>query len=256
MNRNLILLGLLLAALPAAADKVITKDGKTYTGKILIDTDKAVLIGNPPYDPNSTMIQAEDIQTIVYEEYHQAPPAVRRRGWAFDFHLGGIFSSSEDLALNPGPSFRLGVGLRPHPLIEFDGGLDWQPGFSASGGGLSISNGTTTRGYESFWSYNPDFMAKVYPFFMKKWKNEPYLLAGYAWSHLLPKGTSDSLSGSGWIVGAGLMQPITRNLFLDERFLYRPIKYDTVNFLGQEAGITPEITEHQYILALGLSYRL
>src|SRR5215831_9316390 len=74
----------------ALADRVITKDGKTYTGKILIDSDKAVLIGNPPFDPNSTLIQSEDIQTIVYEEYRQAPPAVRRRGLTADLLLSAM----------------------------------------------------------------------------------------------------------------------------------------------------------------------
>jgi hypothetical protein len=250
------LLAVLFCASAASADKVITKDGKTYTGKILIDTDKAVLIGNPPYDPNSTMIQAEDIQTIVYEEYHQAPPAIRKRGWAFDFHLAGTFSSSDELSLGPAPSLRLGVGLRPHPLIEFGGGLEWTPGVAASGDGLNISNGTTARGYSRFWSYNPDFIAKIYPVFFKKWKYEPYLITGFAWSTLVPKGTSDSITGSGWMLGAGMMQPLTRNLFIDERFIYRPIRYKSVTFLGQEAGITPEIKEDQFLLALGLSYRL
>src|SRR3989338_1184904 len=74
---------LLTFAFPLSwADKVITKDGKIYAGKILIDSDKAVLIGNPPFDPRSTLIQAEDIQTIVYEQYHPPSPAVRRRGLA------------------------------------------------------------------------------------------------------------------------------------------------------------------------------
>src|SRR5437870_12660119 len=87
-----------LLAMPtgAWADKVITKDGKVYTGKILIDSDKAVLIGNPPFDPNSTLIQTDDIQTIIYEEYHPNAPSERRRGLALDLQASGnAYSSSE-----------------------------------------------------------------------------------------------------------------------------------------------------------------
>lgn len=40
----------------AHADQVIMKDGTVYKGKIQIDTDKAVLIGNPPFDPTSYML--------------------------------------------------------------------------------------------------------------------------------------------------------------------------------------------------------
>src|SRR5262245_21199319 len=80
---------LLIGVSGAHADKVITKDGKVYTGKIMIDSDKAILIGNPPFDPNSTLIQSEDIQTIVYEEYKPNAPAERKRGLTFDLALMG-----------------------------------------------------------------------------------------------------------------------------------------------------------------------
>jgi hypothetical protein len=259
----------LLRALPAAlfaglltvsgawADKVITKDGKTYTGKILIDTDKAVLIGNPPFDPNSYLIQAEDIQTIVYEEYRPNSPAERKRGVHASLYLEGNAFSSDELSLHPAPSLRLEGGFRFHPLIEIGGGLKWLPALSASGGGLSISDGTTTREYHSFWQYAFDFNAKLYPFYKKfKWKTEPYLHAGYGWNRLLPKGSGDSLSGSGWIFGFGAIRPLTRHLFLDGRFGYQHLSFDTIHFLGHEAGINPDIASHQYTLSIGLSYRI
>ena len=43
------------------------KDGTVYKGKIMIDTDKAILIGNPPFDPNSYLLKSEDIDKIIYE---------------------------------------------------------------------------------------------------------------------------------------------------------------------------------------------
>src|SRR6266478_4886024 len=73
----------------ARADQVIMKDGTVYKGKIMIDTDKAILIGNPPFDPNSYLLQAEDIDKIIYEEYHPNPPTERKRGLTFETAVNG-----------------------------------------------------------------------------------------------------------------------------------------------------------------------
>jgi len=158
-----------LSAAACWADKVITKDGKVYTGKILIDSDKAVLIGNPPFDPNSTLIKSEDIQTIVYEQYRPNSPAERRRGINLDFQLSGNAYSSSELALHPAVGLLAGAGFRFHPLIEIGGAMQWVPGLSASGSGLSLTGGTgssvITRGYQHFWQYTLDFTSKIYPFF-------------------------------------------------------------------------------------------
>jgi hypothetical protein len=254
---SFILLILPLALSVSWADRVITKDGKTYKGKILIDTDKAVLIGNPPFDPNSYLIQAEDIDTIVYEEYQPNSPAERKRGISGTLHLQGNAYSSGELSLKPAPGLMLEGGFRFHPLIEIGGGFQWVPSLSASGGGLAVSDGTTTRGYESFWKYTLDFTARFYPFYKKaKWKTEPYILTGYGWSHLIPKSSGDSLTGAGWILGFGALHPLSRNLFLDGRFGYQNLSFDTVNFLGHESNIDPEIAEHQYTVSIGLSYRI
>jgi hypothetical protein len=256
-NKLLLSLGLVgLFLAPALADKVITKDGKVYKGKIMIDTDKAVLIGNPPFDPNSTLIQAEDIDTIVYEQYHPNSPAERRRGVAFNLDLQGNGYSSSELSLRPAAGLNLSGGFRFHPLIELGAGLQWVPQVNAANS-LSISNGTTERAYESFWSYTTYVQAKFYPFFKKtKWKTEPYILMGYGWSRLIPKASGDSLEGAGWLLGPGAIYPISKNLFLDGHFVYQNMSYDKVNFLGQHAAISPEIAEHQYTLAVGLSYRI
>src|ERR1041384_8855642 len=78
------------------ADQVIMKDGTVYKGKILIDTDKAILIGNPPFDPNSYLLQSEDIDKIIYERYKPNPPAERKRGLTFESRLtGNVFASDQ-----------------------------------------------------------------------------------------------------------------------------------------------------------------
>ncbi|OGR89429.1 MAG: hypothetical protein A2992_03400 [Elusimicrobia bacterium RIFCSPLOWO2_01_FULL_59_12] len=248
-------------AIPSAlADKVITKDGKVYTGKIMIDGDKAVLIGNPPFDPNSTLIQTEDIKTIVYDEYRQNPPAERRRGGAIGLRLSGNAYSSGELSLKPAGGLELEGSFRPHPVIELGGGFQWVPGVSASGGDFSISASTSpggpARGYQTFGQTTMSIGGKIYPFFNEKWKTEPYLLAGYAWSRLTPKGSGDSFKGAGWQLGAGAIHPLSRHLFLEGRFGCQNLAYDTVSFLGREAGISPEINQHQYSLSIGLSYRI
>src|SRR5262249_45196683 len=90
---------LVLVVSPALADRVIMKDGTIYKGKIMIDTDKAVLIGNPPFDPNSYLLQSVDIEKIIYEEYHPNTPAERKRGLTFETRVNGNFSSSDEMSL-------------------------------------------------------------------------------------------------------------------------------------------------------------
>jgi hypothetical protein len=253
----LLLLSFLLTSAPLHADQVITKDGKVYTGKILIDSDKAVLIGNPPFDPNSTLIQSDDIKEIIYEQYHPNAPAERRRGLAFDGNLVGNVFSSSDLSLNPAMGLMFGAGFRLHPFFELDGGVQWDPAVSASGSGLAISNSTTTRGYQSFYMHTETVAGRFYPFFQKKqWKTEPYLMGGYGWSHLIPKDSGDSLRGSGWLLGVGAIRPLTRNLFLDGRFTFQSLSFGSVTFLGQDGDISPKIVEHLYSFIIGLSYRI
>jgi hypothetical protein len=251
--RPLLLLALALA--PAFADQVIMKDGTVYKGKILIDTDKAILIGNPPFDPNSYLLESEDIEKIIYEEYHPNPPAERKRGLTFETRLDGNFYSSQDLPSSPAPSLYAGVGFRVHPLIELNGGLDWTPSMNTSDG-FSISDSTTTRTYENFWQYNAVFSVRFYPFYEKKWKTEPYVIAGYNWTRQIPKGSGDSLHGAGWHVGFGAIYPLTTHFFLESRFVFKDISYDTVQFLGQEGTLNPSIHQHIYSMSVGVSYRL
>jgi hypothetical protein len=245
----------MLCALPLHADQVIMKDGTVYKGKILIDTDKALLIGNPPFDPNSYLLQADEIEKIIYEEYHPNPPAERKRGFIVESRIDGTVFSSDVLSYSAAKSLYLGAGFRVHPLVELNGGLDWTPALHARDA-FSVSDGTTTRRYEDFWQYSAVFSARLYPFFNKKWKTEPYAVAGYNWSHQIPKGSGDMLKGSGWHVGAGFIRPLTTHIFLEGRFVFQKMNFDTIQFLGHEGTIQPQIDQSLYIFSLGASYRL
>src|ERR1041384_2207918 len=103
------------------ADQVIMKDGTVYKGKILIDSPKAILIGNPPFDPNSYLLQAEDIDKIIYEQYKPNPPAERKRGFLIETQLKGNFSLSDDLSYAPASGLYAGIGFRVHPALELNG---------------------------------------------------------------------------------------------------------------------------------------
>ena len=247
---------LLPLAMPfAVADQVIMKDGTVYKGKIMIDTDKAILIGNPPFDPNSYLLQSEDIEKIIYEEYHPNPPAERKRGLTFETRVNGNIYSSDALSEGPAPSLYTGMGFRVHPALELNGGAEWTPSLRASDS-FSVSDGTSTRRYQDFWQYSAVFSARLYPFYRQKWKTEPYVAAGYRWSRQIPKDSGDSLKGSGWHFGFGAIRPVTTHLYLEARFAYEKLTYDTIQFLGREGGINPPIDQRAYAFSLGASYRL
>ena len=246
---------LALALAPALADQVIMKDGTVYKGKIQIDTDKAVLIGNPPFDPTAYLLKTEDIEKIIYEEYHPNPPSERKRGFTAEGRVNGHLSSSDQLAYGPAASLYAGLGFRVHPALELNGGLDWSPAVR-SGDPFSVSDGTTTRRYQDFWKYSAVFSARIYPFFQKAWKTEPYLTAGYSWSHEFPKASGDSLSGSGWLIGFGAIRPLTTHVFLESRFVYEKTSLDTIQFLGHEGSIQPNVDQRDFALSIGASYRL
>lgn len=247
---------LCLARSGAWADKVIMKDGKVYEGKILDDFGKALLIGNPPYDTKAHLLRMDDIQTIVYEEYRPPPPAQRRQGFTVATWIQGTAYSSQELPLYPATSLAAEVGYRLHPFVELDGEINWTPSVSAHGDGLLLSDSVTTRGYEHFWAYSPALTVRFYPLAQnKKQVTEPYLLGGYAWSHLIPKGSGDALKGTGWHIGAGVMHPCTTHFFLDSQLVYERLGYDSANFLGRTGDLSPAIVEHRYLLSIGLSYR-
>ncbi len=240
----------------AAADQILMKDGTVFKGKILKENSRRILIGNPPFDPKEHLVRTEDVEKIIYEEFKPLPPAERRYGFMLETSLAANVFSSDDLSLHPGAEFILGGGIRVHPLFEIDGGLGCQPVASASSSGLSVSNTATTRAYEQFVWTDRFIMGRVYPFFWKTaWKTEPYLIGGYAFTHLTGKGTEDTLQGNGWLAGAGALRPIANHWFVDARVLARHIRFDTIDFLGQEGRLQPAVEETLWSLWLGASYR-
>ena len=257
MRRRTLALILVLGTVSLGrADQVIMKDGAVFKGKILKENSKLILIGNPPFDPKEHLLRTEDVEKIIYEEYKPLPPAERRFGFMLETQLIANFFSSPDLPLHPGAEFMIGGGIRVHPLLEIDGGLGWQPEASASNGGLSVSNTSTTRGYSSFGWTDRFIMGRVYPFYWKKsWKIEPYAMGGWAFTHLSGKGTDDTLMGDGWLVGVGAMRPVTNHWYVDGRVLVRHAHLDTIDFLNQEGGLQPAIDETITSVSLGLSYR-
>lgn len=231
------------------------KDGTVYKGKITVDTDKALIISNPPYDPESYMLETKDIEKIVYEEYKLLPPTQRKRGLATEISLKGQSISSHQIATGMTPGLYGGLSFRVHPVLELGGGLEWLPALSAKDP-LPVSDGTTTRIYEKYWMYSGVVMARVYPFFKKGWKTEPYLLGGYRFSKLLPKASGDSLTGSGWLTGAGAIHPLAEHWFLDGRLAYGQSSFGDISYLGQEGSLRPEIRQKSFEISLGLSFRL
>src|SRR5437870_5624588 len=62
------------------ADQLLMKDGTVLKGKILKESSKLILIGNPPFDPKEYIVHTEDVDKIIHEEYKPLPPAERRVG--------------------------------------------------------------------------------------------------------------------------------------------------------------------------------
>ncbi len=256
-RRRWIVLVLSLTSLPALSypDQVIMKDGTVYKGKIQIDTDKAILIGNPPLDPTSYLLKTQDIEKIIYEPYHPAPPSETKRGLIFEAQLGGRTFSSNELDLHPTAGLYLGMGFRVHPLVELSAGFDWMPALESKDD-FAVSNGTTTRRYEHFAQYGAGFSLRLYPLYQKHWKTEPYVTAGYQWASLAPNASGDSFKGAGWNAGAGLIHPLTTHLYLEARLSYQNLTFDQIHFLGRQSGINPTIQERMMSVQVGASYRM
>jgi len=248
---------LLLLTFPLLADQVIMKDGTVYKGKIQLDTEKAILIGNPPFDPVTYLLETKDIDKIIYEEYRPSPPAERRRGLMAALRMDGNVISSDELAMRPAPSLGFEAGFRIHPFVELNGGVDWAAFSSRSA--LTVADSLTPptlRRYESFTRLRAMVGTRLYPFFQKKWKTEPYLSAGYTWGSLAPSGSGDSLKGSGWLFGTGAHYPLSKHWFLDGRMAYERMNYDQIRFLGQKGTLRPEIIQNAFVFGVALAYRL
>ncbi len=210
------------------------KDGTVYKGKIQIDNGKAILIGNPPFDPTSYLLKAEDIDKIIYEEYRPNPPAERKRGLTFESRL--LSGKCVFVQINS-------VGTRARPLRgarvsrASDARTEWRhrldSGHAFQQDAFSVSDGTTTRRYQDFWQYSAVFWPRLYPFLSEKMENGTL---SHRRIQLGPSNSQrvsgDSLKGSGWLVGFGAIRPLTTHVFLEARFVYQKMSYDTIQFLG------------------------
>jgi hypothetical protein len=250
MKRLVFVIALLAAAAPLWSAKVIMKDGKIYEGRIIDDSDGDILIKTKTHW-RPKLLPGNDILSVTRD----APEVVVRdpqRYTIFESLIAGHVSMSEGIEMDPSASLRLGGGMRPHPVVEVGAGLEWKPSF---GGELSMSDGTTTRNYESFKSWNGGFSAKIYPFYQWKWAIEPFLVGGYEWSRLMPAGTDEALKGGGYKVGLGTSWPIKGNWYLEGQLVFRDIEYRRVFFLDREGTLNPSVHARTLAFATGVSYR-
>jgi hypothetical protein len=140
-----------------------------------------------------------------------------------------------------------------HPALDIGGEFDFVP--TLVGGGLTVTDGTNTRGYESFYAYHGGFSAKVFPFYrIKEWRMEPYLTMGYHWNRLIPKGSGDALKGTSILGGAGVLIPWWKPMYWDLRFMYEHTNYDSIKFLTGEGDLSG-VSYNSFTLSAGLSYR-
>jgi hypothetical protein len=250
LTRHAVVGWLVLFATPLFAAKVIMRDGKIFEGKILAEPGGDVLIKTNPVDPRAKLLPQQEILSVVRDPVPQTSKDPQRYLQAEAVLNGNVFSSW-DLSMDPAASLWLGGGIRLHPVIELDAGLDWKPAMSGS---LTVSDGTAQRSYERFAAYSGGFALRIYPLYYRKDKIEPYGLFGYEWSRLVPKGSGDNLNGGGVKFGAGATWPIHGSLFLDTRLIYRRTRYSRIFFRQQEGDADPPVMNDSYSFGAGVAY--
>jgi hypothetical protein len=252
--RVLILVLAFLLTTCAFADKIIMKDGKIYQGHIMGETSRSILISNPPIDPKPRFIDTADVMTIVRESRPAEKPSLEEGRFAsVNFGMTGQVYTSNTFGFSPAPGFYAGGGFRIHPSLELGGEFDYIP--TLSGGGLTVTDGTNTRSYETFYAYHGGFSVKIFPFYRKTdWRMEPYLTTAYHWNRLIPKDSKDELGGTSLLGGVGVLIPWWKPLYWDLRFLYEHTNYDKIKFLINEGDLSG-VTHNSYTLSVGLSYR-
>src|SRR6266404_3335439 len=119
--RQFILLAM-IAVIPARgvlADKIIMKDGKIYQGHIMGETQRSVLISNPPLDPYPRFVDLKDVLTIVRESRPEEKPSPEEGRFATaNIGVTGQVYSSSVFSFTPAPGLYVGGGFRMHPLVE------------------------------------------------------------------------------------------------------------------------------------------
>ena len=243
-------LGLVCPASVHAA-RVIMKDGRIFEGKIVAETDGDVLIKTSPVN-RPKLLPADAILTVVRDPVTPEPHDPQRYV-SLGLRLMGNFFSTQHISLDPSAGLALDGSLRFHPLIEIGAAGEWTPQQS---GDLSVSDGTTTREYQSFFSYGGSLWARAYPFYRKTTKVEPFLMMGYRWSNIIPKDSGDALKGGGIFGGIGAHWPLGQFFFLDAGLLYHHDSYGVIEFNNIDGSVDPRIQADSYSLMTGVSYHL
>jgi len=228
------------------------KDGKIYTGRIMGETSRSLLLRTPPPDSKSIFLNLREIQTIVREKHDPEKPSEEAGRYATlevtalgTWHERSVFRFSETGGLG------LAAGFRLHPSIELGAGLEIGPSLA---GNVSVGDGRTVRGYEAFSAYAGGFQAKFFPLY-KVWDSrfEPYVMGGYRWNRLVPQGSGDHFGGSSWLAGMGTRWRWRRHLAWDFRAQVQDISYQRVKF-GAGQGDLSGVGYTSVSLGVGLAY--
>jgi len=111
------------------------------------ETNRSLLISNPPLDPKPRFIDIKEVLTIVRES-HPAEKHTFEDGRFASLNLGasGQFFSSQTFSFSPAAGFYIGGGFRMHPAIDVGGEFHYIPLLSDPGFSISDNN-TQLRGY-------------------------------------------------------------------------------------------------------------
>jgi hypothetical protein len=233
------------------AAKVIMKDGKIYEGKIITEMNGDILMRTQPGN-RPRMLPGSEILSVVRDPVVETPRDPHRYA-AIEARISGNVSDSKNVSLNPTPGLSFAGSLRFHPLFEVSGGLDW---FPALKGEVAVTDGTTQRGYEYFYAWSGGLSGRLFPFYARGWKIEPFLTSGYHWTRLVPKGSGDSLQGQGLEGGAGAQWPCGKRLYAIAQLVYRRVSLDGISFNGQQGGLISPVFMGDFSFSIGASYRL
>ena len=241
-----------LLAASASADKIIMKDGKIYEGHIMGEGAKSVLIRiNQQAKPQ--FIALRDVQTIIRESHPADPiPDEAGRFATVEVMLLGTAFGHDTFHIKAAPGINVAGGFRIHPALELGGGINVWPALS---GEVTLTDGTTVRGYEKFNAWSGGFHAKVFPFYRRREaRAEPYVMSGYHWCQLTPAGSGDYFTGRAWFTGVGVSWRWFNPVFVEGRFLYQKTSFDSVKFQSGQGSVSG-VGQEAYQMGLGLSYR-
>jgi len=254
MKSTIFGIALLIAQSTLYADRIVLKSGLFYDGSVIEETQDTILFRRtvPSYKilriPRAEVFSvAKDTQTAHSESLTTVYVS------AETLMLGNVTTSS-DFSTDPAATLKFNVGFRFHPMIQIDGGLLYTPSQS---GNLHVFNATTgdIRGYEHFDTLGGGFGGRFFPFALSTGKIEPYLLGGYQWTRMTPKGTEDRIKGHSIYIGTGASYPIYQHFFLEGQVLWQKSSFHHMNIQGQETDFRSTPTIESVLFGLGISYR-